>query len=108
MPTLVVRSKASAFEISNPRLNPPGIEAIVVVLAADLAVAKLEEDGHMCPQLRVRGQTLERNREQTTPENFNRDPIAIGDRVQHVVLLVADDLFSLTGGIEQRLQSAVL
>jgi len=49
------------------------------MLAADLAVSELEEDRNVRAQLGVRGEAIDRSSEQSAPQNFERDVIAVDD-----------------------------
>src|SRR2546423_10333720 len=76
--------------------NPPGIKTIVIVLAEDLAVPELEENGEVGPHLRIRRQSIDRNSEESAPQNLERDILAVDDRVHDLELLRANPLLSLS------------
>ena len=88
-------------------LDPPGIEAVVVVLAADLPVPELEEDRDVRPQLGIGGKAIDGLGEQPAPKNFQRHVIAVHDRIQDVEFLGADGLLALPRGGEQCLEIAM-
>src|SRR3954469_634059 len=96
-------------ERSNRReLDPPGVKAIVVVLATDLSFAELEENRDMRSEFRVGGKTIDRDGEQSAPVNLECDVLSVDNRIQDVEPLCTYHLLSFARGDEQRVEIAML
>src|SRR5262245_13639121 len=95
------RTAAAAGSVDSPRL-----EAVVVPLPGDLAVAELQEDREPRPHLPPGGDAAEGDGQRPRPLNLQGDLIPAGDRVEHFVALGGHDLAAPLGGFPEAGQVA--
>ncbi len=87
---------------SGGALQPPRIEAVVVVLPRDLPVPELEPHREVRAHLRIRGQGIGRHSQKPAPENFERDAISRDDRIEDLEALGAQSPLAPARGLEDR------
>src|SRR5688500_12449691 len=88
-------------------LYPPGVEAIVVVLARDFAVLELEPHREVRAHVRILRQRIDGDGEHSRPEDLERDAVTVDDRVHDLELLSAEEPAAFFGRLENRAQVAV-
>jgi hypothetical protein len=65
----------------------PGLKAVIIALADDLSIFELEKHGGVGTHLRPSSQAAKGDRQRTSPEDFNRQPVSVGDATFDLVAL---------------------
>src|SRR6185436_15467115 len=97
------RDETRAREVRDLR---PGIEAVVVALAGDSAVAELEKDGEARAQLLARLERAGLDPDGRDPAQLESDVVAVRDRGEHLEPFGAQQALAANARLLQRRQVA--